>query len=104
MATIVGIAEGLKILSRYDDGYCVGASHDEIHAGPQAETISTEDKAELKRLGWIVDRKNGNYMIFTWAFHTSAFRMSPWPKASGCPRAIGLFVRPAACLIRSNAE
>jgi hypothetical protein len=66
MAKILEIADGLRILAKYDSGFCVGAEHDEIHAGPDkaSTTVSAEDQAELKKLGWIVDEDLDIYLVF----------------------------------------
>lgn len=67
MAKILDIADGLRILAKYDPGDCVDADDDEIWAGPRqdaSKVVSEEDRKELSRLGWVLDETYDAYMIF----------------------------------------
>jgi hypothetical protein len=67
MAKILEIADGRRILAKYDAGYAVDAEHDVIYAGPEdiSKVISADDKAELERLGWFISEDVGRFMVFT---------------------------------------
>lgn len=61
------IKEGLEILLKYaPDGYC-DAQHDILY-GPMKSSvapITTEDREQLKALGWHWDDEGGGWAAFT---------------------------------------
>ena len=65
MRTINEVAEGLIILSKYNNSD-VCAEHDIIYAGPYdpEEKISQEDRERLDELGWHIDSDATTYARF----------------------------------------
>jgi len=61
MASMLEVAEGLQILSKYcdaDDCGHIAAEHDILYAGPDdfdPGVMSEEDRARMKELGWHMD-------------------------------------------------
>jgi hypothetical protein len=51
---------GIDILDKYtdDDEWAINAEHDQFWAGPDSETVSEEDAAKLKELGWRIDEES----------------------------------------------
>ncbi len=57
------VAEGLRILSKYEDH--VAAEHDIIYAGPAVSIeVSAADAAELERLSWFIDDESETWAVF----------------------------------------
>jgi hypothetical protein len=52
--------KGIDILDKYndDEDYAISAVHDKLLAGPEADQVSEEDAAQLKKLGWFVDEES----------------------------------------------
>lgn len=53
--TAAGWIEAFQIFAKYmpeGEWFEVAAEHDEIYAGPNPETVTSEDKARLEELGW----------------------------------------------------
>lgn len=64
-----GLLAGLLIFDRLmpvsDPHREVSASHDVIHAGPDPDTVSDEDKAKLATVGWHVSEEHECFYYFT---------------------------------------
>jgi hypothetical protein len=60
-----GIIEGMTILFKYykdENGFNVGAEHDEIWMFAPDLPISDKDKDRLMKLGWVIE--SGAWMAF----------------------------------------
>lgn len=58
---------GMDIISKYydkQDGYHIGAEHDEFHMYAPENEISEEDVALLNGLGWHTVDEDGNWRAF----------------------------------------
>lgn len=57
--------EAFRIFGKYENtGAFLRAEHDELWAGPDPKSVTTEDKARLEELGWN-DYGDGAFHIFT---------------------------------------
>lgn len=55
-----------RIFQKYDPGsFNVQASHDEVHAGPEPDSVSDDDLRELYALGWRKDEYGSCFRKFT---------------------------------------
>lgn len=58
------VIEAFKIFKKYAHNSWVGSFHDELHAGPSPEVVTSEDKDTLAGLGWN-DYGDGSFTYFT---------------------------------------
>lgn len=55
--------KAFHIFMKYPHSAFLSAEHDEIHAGPDPENVTDEDKAILEELGWN-DYGEGSFHCF----------------------------------------
>jgi hypothetical protein len=65
--TIGKIIAGLTIIAKYTGkgDFPCAAEHDIFYAGPSDLAMSDEDRAELERLGWFIDKESDSWAAFT---------------------------------------
>lgn len=66
MATKAQIMGGLEIIARNtseDQGEFMRPGHDQIWAGYDDGSMSEDDRAELKRLGWFFDNDGWSHFV-----------------------------------------
>lgn len=54
----------LQIFDGYEHDRGFTAEHDEVWAGPDPDSVSAEDLAELEALGWSADRNHDCFHKF----------------------------------------
>lgn len=64
MTTYQELIRAFEIFGKYEFPQGVQAEHDEMWAGPDADTVSAEDVAELETLGW-TPAEEGGFHHFT---------------------------------------
>ena len=65
MTKIENFVEGLQILVKYEQGYCIIAEHDQFWAvgTDKTENMPEEEKKRLEELGWFVDEDSWSIFI-----------------------------------------
>lgn len=67
MATLNDVLDGMKLLSRYENGdSSVNAGHDRLYVGgPHPSELPDGEVEELSKLGWIWDDEFDCWLQFT---------------------------------------